>query len=130
MSKIYQPIVIEETNNLIEGLKESGFFEDYQIEDLTFTNQHLLDLMTEKFINGQLDSDDELFGEDEFAKLLQELVAGSVLYELKEKGYINSYEDDETEEMFFLTEDGKKFLKNIKPDDDSDNDVKILKGMF
>ena len=96
MSKIYQPIVIEETNNLIEGLKESGFFEDYQIEDLTFTNQHLLDLMTEKFINGQLDSDDELFGEDEFAKLLQELVAGSVLYELKGKGYINSYEDDET----------------------------------
>jgi hypothetical protein len=130
MSKIYQPIVIEETNNLIEGLKESGFFEDYQIEDLTFTNQHLLDLMTEKFINGQLDSDDELFGEDEFAKLLQELVAGSVLYELKEKGYINSYEDDETEEMFFLTEDGKKFLKNIKPDDDSDNDGKILKDMF
>ena len=130
MSKIYQPIVIEETNNLIEGLKESGFFEDYQIEDLTFTNQHLLDLMTEKFINGQLDSDDELFGEDEFAKLLQELVAGSVLYELKEKGYINSYEDDETEEMFFLTEDGKKFLKNIKPNDDSDNDGKILKDMF
>ena len=86
--------------------------------------------MTEKFINGQLDSDDELFGEDEFAKLLQELVAGSVLYELKEKGYINSYEDDETEEMFFLTEDGKKFLKNIKPNDDSDNDGKILKDMF
>lgn len=130
MSKIYQPIVIEETNNLIEGLKESGFFEDYQIEDLTFTNQHLLDLMTEKFINGQLDSDDELFGEDEFAKLLQELVAGSVLYELKEKGYINSYEDNETEETFFLTENGKKFLKNIKPDDDSDNDGKTLKGMF
>ena len=130
MSKIYQPIVIEETNNLIEGLKESGFFEDYQIEDLTFTNQHLLDLMTEKFINGQLDSDDELFGEDEFAKLLQELVAGSVLYELKEKGYINSYEDNETEETFFLTENGKKFLKNIKPDDDSDNDGKILKDMF
>jgi hypothetical protein len=130
MSKIYQPIVIEETSNLIEGLKESGFFEDYQIEDLTFTNQHLLDLMTEKFINGQLDSDGELFGEDEFAKLLQELVAGSVLYELKGKGYINSYEDDETEEMFFLTEDGKKFLKNIKPDDDSDGDGKILKDMF
>jgi ribosomal protein S8 len=130
MSRIYQPIVIEETNNLIEGLKESGFFQDYQIEDLTFTNQHLLDIMTEKFINGQLDSDDELFGEDEFAKLLQELVAGSVLYELKEKGYINSYEDDETEEMFFLTEDGKKFLKNIKPNDDSDNDGKILKDMF
>ena len=36
----------------------------------------------------------------------------------------------ETEEMFFLTENGKKFLKNIKPDDDSDGDGKILKDMF
>jgi ribosomal protein S8 len=113
MSKIYQPIVIEETNNLIEGLRDSGFFQDYQIEDLTFVNRHLLDLMTEKFINGQLDSDiDELFTDDEFAKLLQELVAGSILYELKEKGFINSYEDEDTEEMFFLTKEGKKFMKN------------------
>lgn len=113
MSKIYQPIVIEETDNLIEGLNESGFFKDYQIEDLTFVKQHLLDLMTEKFINGQLDSEiEELFTEDEFAKLLQELVAGSILYELKQKGLINSYEDENTEEMFFLTEEGKKFMKD------------------
>ena len=28
------------------------------------------------------------------------------------------------------TKDGKKFLKNIKPDDDSDSDGKILKDMF
>lgn len=114
MSKIYQPIVIEETNNFIEGLSESGFFEDYQIVDLTFTNQHLLDLMTEKFITGELDGEDnELFTEDEFTKLLQELVAGSILYELKLKGYINSYEDDKTGETFFMTEDGKKLLKDM-----------------
>ena len=35
-----------------------------------------------------------------------------VLYELKEKGLINSYEDDSTEEMFFLTEDGRKLLRD------------------
>ena len=113
MSKVYQPIVIEETDNLIEGLKESLFFEDYQIEDLTYVRQHLLDIMTEKFIKGELDSDvDELFTEDEFTKLLQELVAGSLLYELKQKGLVNSYEDENTEEMFFLTEEGKKFMKD------------------
>lgn len=113
MSKVYQPIVIEETDNLIEGLKESLFFEDYQIEDLTYVRQHLLDIMTEKFIKGELDSDvNELFTEDEFTKLLQELVAGSLLYELKQKGLVNSYEDENTEEMFFLTEEGKKFMKD------------------
>jgi hypothetical protein len=113
MSKIYQPIVIEETENLIEGLKESLFFDDYQIEDLTYVRQHLLDAMTDKFIKGELDENiDEIFTEDEFTKLLQELVAGSLLYELKQKGLVNSYEDENTEEMFFLTDEGKKFMKN------------------
>ena len=65
------------------------------------------------FINGTLDSEtDELFTEDEFDQLLKELVAGSLLYELKQKGLVDSYEDDATEEMFFLTEEGKKLLKN------------------
>ena len=113
MSKIYQPIVIEETEHLLSGLKESQFFEDYEIDDLTYARQHLLDVMTEKFIDGKLDSDvTELFTEDEFEQLLKELVAGSLLYELKKKGLVNSYEDENTEEMFFLTEEGKKHMKN------------------
>ncbi len=37
---------------------------------------------------------------------------------LKNKGYINSYEDENTEETFFLTEDGKEMLKNLKSTDD------------
>ena len=52
-----------------------------------------------------------MFTEDEFEVILRELVAGSVLYELKDKGLVDSYEDDNTEEMFFLTEEGKKHLK-------------------
>ena len=46
--------------------------------------------------------------------ILKELIAGSVLYDLKQKGYVESYEDDTTEEMFFLTKKGKKFLKEEK----------------
>jgi hypothetical protein len=113
MSKVYQPIVIEETENLIEGLRESKFFEDYEIEDLTFVREHLLEIMTQKFIDGSLDEEfEELFSEDEFTKILQELVAGSLLYEMKEKGFVNSYEDENTEETFFLTEKGKDYLKD------------------
>ena len=112
MSKIYQPIVIEEVEYLIEGLKDADFFKDYEIEDLTYIRQHLSDLLTEKFINGTLDDEtEELFTEEEFDQLLKELVAGSILYELKQKGLVDSYEDDTTEEMFFLTEEGKKVLK-------------------
>lgn len=131
MNKVYQPIVIEETDYFIEGLAESGFFEDYDIKDLTFVRTHLLNIFTEKFINGLLNDDDlELFGEDEFDTLLKELVAGSILFELKEKGFVDSYEDEDTEEMFFLTDEGKKYVKNTNPDDELGDDDKILKDLF
>jgi hypothetical protein len=131
MNKAYQPIVIEETEYFIEGLAESGFFEDYEIKDYTFVRTHLLDIFTEKFINGSLtDEDTELFTENEFDTLLKELVAGSILFELKEKGFIDSYEDDNTEEMFFLTDEGKKLMKNTNSDEKTGDDGKMLNDMF
>jgi len=36
------------------------------------------------------------------------------MYELKEQGVMDSYEDENTEEQFFLTEKGKELTKNIK----------------
>jgi hypothetical protein len=117
MSKVYQPIVIEEAENLLEGLKDSKFFEEYEITDLTFAKEYLLEVMTEKYISGLLgDLDEEsgeLFTEEEFSKLLKEIVAGSILNSLKEEGYLNSYEDETTEELFFLTEKGKKHLEDL-----------------
>lgn len=111
MSKIYQPIVIERTNEIIETLIETNFFDDYEIKVTDFARNHISDNLTEKFINGDTDlSDDEIFTEEEFEKLLREIVAGTILNELKDKGLVNSYEDDNTEELFFLTEKGKKML--------------------
>jgi len=131
MNKVYQPIVIEETEYFIEGLAESGFFEDYEIKDYTFVRTHLLDIFTEKFINGSLtDEDTELFTENEFDTLLKELVAGSILFELKERGIVDSYEDENTEEMFFLTDEGKKFMKNTNPNEETGDEGKILKDLF
>jgi hypothetical protein len=113
MSKIYQPIVIERTEEIIESLIENKFFEDYEIEVTDYAKRRISDMLTEKFINGDVDlNDDEIFTEDEFDVLLKEIVAGTVLYELKSKGLINSYEDENTEEMFFLTEKGKLILKD------------------
>jgi len=113
MSKIYQPIVIERTKEIIETLIETNFFLDYDIGVTDFTKNHISDMLTEKFINGDTDlTEDEIFNEDEFENLLREIVAGTILNELKTKGIVNSYEDDNTEEMFFLTEKGKKMLKS------------------
>ena len=115
MNKIYQPIVVEMTNEIITDLTESEFFADYEIQSTVFAEKYLLDKLTEKFILGELENEDDeflgVFNDDEFEVVLREIVAGSVLYELKEKGLVDSYEDETTEEMFFLTKKGKKMLK-------------------
>lgn len=115
MSKIYQPIVIEMTNDIISDLVETEFFKDYEIISTEFAKKYLLDKLTEKFILGELENDEDeflsVFNDDEFEVVLREIVAGSVLYELKEKGLVDSYEDDTTEEMFFLTKKGKRIMK-------------------
>jgi len=119
MSTVYQPIVIEESEQLLIGLVESKFFEGYEITDLTFARQYILEIMNEKYISGLLGEEtEELFTEEEFTKMLQEIVAGTVLHELKEGGYLNSYEDENTEEMFFLTDKGKKYLESKKDEID------------
>jgi hypothetical protein len=115
MSKIYQPIVIEMTNDIISDLIETEFFKDYEIESTEFAKKYLLDKLTDKFILGELENEDDeflgVFNDDEFEVVLREIVAGSVLYELKDRGLVESYEDDTTEEMFFLTKKGKRVMK-------------------
>lgn len=115
MTKVYQPIVIQEADNIIEGLTLSNFFKDYGIENKTYAKQHLLDVLTEKYLDSLLGKDtDELFTEEEFTELLHNIIAGSLVYELKENGLMDSYKDLNDEEIFFLTEEGKIELKNIK----------------
>jgi hypothetical protein len=52
------------------------------------------------------------------------------LFELKEKGFVDSYEDDNTEEMFFLTDEGKKFVKESNIDENSGENDKILRDLL
>ena len=115
MSKIYQPIVIERSDEIIDLLTETNFFTDYELSSTDFARKYLLDKLTEKFITGQYDfEEDELFDEEEFEVALREIVAGTILNELKDKGLVESYEDDTTEEMFFLTKKGKRLINKNK----------------
>jgi hypothetical protein len=118
MKKTYQPIVIEKSEEIVKSLIESYFFEDYELSTTDFAKTYFCDNLTDKFITGELDfNDDNLFTEEEFEKCLREIVAGTILLEMKEKGLVESYEDDNTEELFFLTDKGKELLAQQEKND-------------
>ena len=120
MSRIYQPRVIEIANEIIETLKEIEFFEENNITDLTFTKSHLCDRLTEKYIENGLDLEIGIFTEDEFNEIIKTIIIGSVLHNLKESGYVSSYDDENTEELFFLTKEGKMLLEEMKKQNNVD----------
>jgi hypothetical protein len=116
MDKIYQPEIIIKTHEIIDLLINIDFFKDNEIENTDFAKKYLNDKLTEKFINGEINNVD-IFSEDEMGIILQEIITGSILYQLKDKGYINSYEEEKVSEVYFLTEEGKEYIKNTRNND-------------
>lgn len=116
MDRKYQPVVLNHANVIIGMLRETNFFVDYELESEDFAMDYMCEKLTEKFIQGELNGefDIEIFSEDEMEKFLREIVAGSILMELQEKGIIDSIEDENNEERFFLTDLGKNLADDIK----------------
>jgi hypothetical protein len=116
----YLPKIEKIADGIIEALIEDKFFEDFEIEDHGYAKKRLCEELTNKFlINGLEEDDFGIFSDDEFDKILKEIVAEDMLRGLQKKGLINSYEDENTEEIFFLTEKGREEMVK-KTDDDSD----------
>lgn len=112
MEKTYQPEVIELSDKMINTLKDDGFFEESGITDHTPANGVLRDFLTEKFIEGKLTDGVVEVGDEEFMNVLSMIIAKCTLTSLVEKGYVNSVEDENDEEVFFLTEKGKQYKKD------------------
>lgn len=107
-------IVVDCVETIIESLRESLFFKDYNIGE-EYADKLFTELITKEYIkNPSLDDTDFFWEEEEFQTILQKIITGSIFYELKNNGILNSYEDDNTEETFFLTEKGKELTKKSK----------------
>ena len=112
MDKKYQPVVIEYVNEIIKSFRESNFFQDYGLKSETFAEDYLCEKLTQKFIIGELDI--EMISEDEIGVYMREIIAGTILTELQEKGMVDSIEIENNQELFFLTKQGKDFVGKIK----------------
>lgn len=104
----YLPKIQEITEEIIATLVEDNYFTEFEISSEDYARKRISDELTRKFLENGLDNEDEgYFTEDEFDTILKEIIAEDVLRSLQKNGLIDSYEDDETEEMFFLTDLGK-----------------------
>ena len=114
MEKTYQPQVIELGKKMMQSLIDSEFFIENEITDHIPSFVILHDFLTEKFINGQICDGAVELDEEEFTKLLSSMRAACILASLKKKGFAESYEDENTEEVFFLTKKGKEYGEKLK----------------
>jgi hypothetical protein len=107
-------IVEHHLSVIIGGLEESQFFTDFGIND-TFARKVFTQLLMEIYVNDpSMDQQEFFWSEEKFEETLQKIITGSIMYELKEEGILNSYEDENTTETFFLTKKGKGVVKGLK----------------
>lgn len=110
MSKVYQPFILEKADQLLEVLKDD-------IQCTPVTKNRLCDILTAKFIEGELNPDDpinSIFDEDELMSFIHECLVQEDLDILVEKGLVGILEDENNENMYFVTEEGKKYMeKNL-----------------
>jgi predicted transcriptional regulator len=111
---VYPDSVSKLTEKLLEGLEEEGFFER-EGADYNITFKRFADSVFKNWLSGEdLDS----ISEEEFSKILNLSIIQSDLEGLKNRGVLETIENEEGEPMYFLTEKGKgemeKFLGKNK----------------
>ena len=115
MKKTFQPFIIELSKRIIEILdNDVNFFKEENVTDISHTEYLLCEKLTEKFIKGELSNEVDIMGlftKDEFETILNQIKTKSLIDNLVNFGYINYYEDENGEERFFLTNEGKEYAK-------------------
>lgn len=120
----FLPIVKEKAEYIINILTENNFFSDNFISDTSYATYRLSLTLTDKFINGELlnENDNVVFDEDEMETILTEIIVQNALDNLKNKGVIDSVINEDDEEIFFLTQQGKNIAEEMdKPQESSLN---------
>ena len=115
----YLPKIQEITEGIIATLVDDNYFIDFEISSQDYARKRISDELTLKFLENGLNNEEYGYlSEDEFDVILKEIVAEDLLRSLQKKGLLNSYEDDNTEEIFFLTTLGKEEIVNLEDIED------------
>jgi hypothetical protein len=110
MKKTYQPFIIEKANQILEILQDDVQYSEFAIN-------RLCDILTDKFIQGELSSDDPIDmifdDEEEMLSFINEAILHMDLSNLIDLELIGCFVDDNNEESYYITENGKKYVETI-----------------
>lgn len=98
------------TENLVDAAIEEGLLEEFPEIKREWLYEALCAPVFERFCNGH-----ELFpDEEEFTKAIAVATASSSMEYMKQLGLVDWIEDENGEEIIFLTEAGKKEAEDVR----------------
>lgn len=111
MNKTYQPFIIAKADEILDVLKDDISITEYAKEELCM-------ILTQKFIDGKFNAEDDIStvfeSEDELLMFVNKCYNQEDLMSLMEKGLVGMFEDENNKEIFFLTEEGKRYVTVMK----------------
>ena len=109
MKGTYQPFILKLVDDVFEELYD-------EVNPSDTSKEYLCELLTQKFIDGELsEGDDAVFdSEEELLMFVNRCIVNDNLDELHERGLIGTFDDGES---FFITDEGKKYVEKIRKED-------------
>lgn len=108
----YYPEEVQQwASSLSSILSEEGFFEDYEVSPvhgIPILERRLCEAILPNWLN----EGDMNISEKSLEEVMSCSITEALLYGMREKGLIDSIENETGEELFFLTNHGKESLEN------------------
>jgi hypothetical protein len=111
MNKTYQPFILKKADEIFEILKEDIKYSD-------FMKNRLCNMLTKKFIDGELCSEDPVNtifkNEDELLSFINEALVYEDIKHLMELGFVGYLDEDNDDvSSFFITEKGRQYVEEM-----------------
>ena len=101
-------IVKRKVETVLNVIRKSGYFEIFELKE-DYARKEITHTVLEEYTKQMSSNFEMTWGDKRIGEMLSRICVGSILHELKEEGIVGTYEDENTEEVFFLTKKGKKY---------------------
>ena len=101
-------IVKRKVETVLNVIRKSGYFEIFDLKE-DYARKEITHTVLEEYTKQMSSNFEMTWGDKRIGEMLSRIFVGSILHELKDEGIVGTYEDDNTEEVFFLTKKGKKY---------------------